>query len=66
MWREQSQRMSLERLVKLMELKLKELKTEQKQDTKKEIISVFAEIVTDARKKPVEYVENWEAPGGGE
>jgi len=49
-----------------MELKLKDINTEQKKDTKKDVLSVFSEIVTDARKDAVEYVTNWEAPGGGE
>lgn len=49
-----------------MELKLKDINIEEKKDTKKDVISVFSEIVTDARKNAVEYVKNWEAPGGGE
>jgi len=46
-------------------LKEKTIKN-QEQDTKKEIISTFAEIINDSNKEALKYVKNWKAPGGGE
>lgn len=47
-------------------IKLEENITNETGNTKREIISVFSEIILDTKKEPVNYVINWEAPGGGE
>ncbi len=35
-------------------------------DTKGQVVSVFAEIIKDSQKEPLKYIQNWQAPGGGE
>jgi len=35
-------------------------------DTKGQVVSIFAEIIKDSQKEPLKYIQNWQAPGGGE
>ncbi|MEQ8189016.1 MAG: hypothetical protein ABRQ39_13675 [Candidatus Eremiobacterota bacterium] len=35
-------------------------------DTRGQVVSIFAEIIKDSQKEPLKYIQNWQAPGGGE
>jgi hypothetical protein len=52
--------------VKAMVIDKEKIIKDEKKDVKKDVLSVFSEIISDAKREPIRYVENWKAPGGGE